>query len=157
MLISNFNDEENLQGTGTTIVELSPEREPDAVLAAEGLRSAGMSGRCRPHDRAHDPARQLRGGRQPAVQRRFGGDVAAGCLIVLDPHGHPVETIAGKPINGPWDMTAASFFSFTDLFVSNVLNGTVEHGEKTTLRWHGRAPDAQHGHGGTAASWWPRT
>ncbi len=58
---------------------------------------------------------------------------SAGCLIVLDPHGHPVETIAGKPINGPWDMTAASFFSFTDLFVSNVLNGTVEHGEETTF------------------------
>ena len=51
---------------------------------------------------------------------------------MLDPHGHPVKTIAGEPINGPWDMTAASFFGFTDLFVTNVLNGTVEHGEEVT-------------------------
>jgi hypothetical protein len=49
----------------------------------------------------------------------------AGCLIVLDASGAPVETISGPPINGPWDMTAADAGGTAALFVTNVLNGTV--------------------------------
>ena len=36
-----------------------------------------------------------------------------------------VETISGNLINGPWDMTALDMDSTADLFVTNVLNGTV--------------------------------
>jgi hypothetical protein len=50
---------------------------------------------------------------------------AAGRLIVLNSAGQPVETISGKPINGPWDMTALGNGENTALFVTNVLNGTV--------------------------------
>jgi hypothetical protein len=49
----------------------------------------------------------------------------AGCLIVLGPQGHVRETIAGHGINGPWDATAVSSGSRSDLFVTNVLNSTV--------------------------------
>jgi hypothetical protein len=49
----------------------------------------------------------------------------AGCLIVLDSSGTPVETISGSPINGPWDMTALDAGGTATLFVTNVLNGTV--------------------------------
>jgi len=50
----------------------------------------------------------------------------AGCLIVLDSRGRVRETISGHGINGPWDMTALSFGeAFAELFVTNVLNGTV--------------------------------
>ena len=49
----------------------------------------------------------------------------AGCLIVLDSYGHVVETWSGGPINGPWDMTAVPTRFGADLFVTNVLNGTV--------------------------------
>jgi hypothetical protein len=49
----------------------------------------------------------------------------AGCLIVLDSSGTPVETISGGDINGPWDMTALDQGSTVTLFVTNVLNGTV--------------------------------
>ena len=31
-----------------------------------------------------------------------------GCLIVLNSPRQVVETIAGGPINGPWDMTAVA-------------------------------------------------
>jgi hypothetical protein len=51
--------------------------------------------------------------------------IQAGCLIVLDSSGTPVETISGAPINGPWDMTAMDAGSTATLFVTNVLNGTV--------------------------------
>jgi hypothetical protein len=49
----------------------------------------------------------------------------AGCLIVINSSGKPVETISGGPINGPWDMIALDEGSTAKLFVSNVLNGTV--------------------------------
>lgn len=49
----------------------------------------------------------------------------AGCLIVLDSNGNPVETIFGSLINGPWDMTAFEGDYGASLFVTNVLNGTV--------------------------------
>ena len=49
----------------------------------------------------------------------------AGCLIVLNNAGTVVETISGDLINGPWDMTALDMGTTADLFVTNVLNGTV--------------------------------
>jgi hypothetical protein len=52
----------------------------------------------------------------------------AGCLLVLDNHGKVRETIADKAINGPWDMTASEHGNTADLFVTNVLNGTVAAG-----------------------------
>jgi hypothetical protein len=49
----------------------------------------------------------------------------AGCLIVLDNMGNPVETFFGSLISGPWDMTAFEDGRKAKLFVTNVLNGTV--------------------------------
>jgi hypothetical protein len=54
-----------------------------------------------------------------------------GCLIVLNSHGQPVETIAGNNIQGPWDMTSVTHDSTTTLFVSNVLNGGAAEGVVT--------------------------
>jgi len=50
---------------------------------------------------------------------------------VLDSSGHPVSTIAGANIQGPWDMTAATQGSTTTLFVSMVLNGGAKKGLHT--------------------------
>ena len=50
---------------------------------------------------------------------------SAGCLIVLNREGHAVEDLAGRHINGPWDMTAVPTEHGAALFVTNVLNGTV--------------------------------
>ena len=53
------------------------------------------------------------------------GTPEAGCLVVLNSVGSPVETWSGPMIDGPWDLTAVKFSGFTELFVTNVLNGTV--------------------------------
>ena len=134
VLISNFNDSENLQGTGSTIVELSPGG--NQTLFAQ-LKASELPGPCPggvglTTALAILPDNYVVVGSLPS-ENGEAATAGAGCLIVLDPHGHPVKTIAGQPINGPWDMTSASFFGFTDLFVSNVLNGTVERGEETTF------------------------
>ncbi len=49
----------------------------------------------------------------------------AGCLIVLDALGNPVETFYGSLVNGPWDMAAVDGDDQAHLFVTNVLNGTL--------------------------------
>lgn len=49
----------------------------------------------------------------------------AGCLLVLSSTGRVRETIANRRIDGPWDMTAVVHGKRTDLFVTNVLHGTV--------------------------------
>ena len=63
-------------------------------------------------------------GSLPTIGRHV-GDRQAGCLLILNSRGQVVETIAGGPINGPWDMTAVDHGLFTTLYVTNVLNGTV--------------------------------
>ena len=50
----------------------------------------------------------------------------AGCLIVLNSYGHVVGTIAGGPINGPWDMTAVDHGFFTTLYVTKCDNTNIE-------------------------------
>jgi NHL repeat len=55
----------------------------------------------------------------------------AGCLIVLNSAGTPVETWSGDNIKGPWDLTAVRSRGGAEIFVSNVLNGTVDHSPAT--------------------------
>ena len=48
---------------------------------------------------------------------------------MLNSLGKVVETFSGHGINGPWDMAEVQSGPFAELFVSNVLNGTVRaHG-----------------------------
>jgi hypothetical protein len=50
----------------------------------------------------------------------------AGCLIILDSDGNVVETLNNQDgINGPWDLTSVDNGADSDVFVTNVLNGTV--------------------------------
>ena len=66
-----------------------------------------------------------------SLPTKKGSVSGAGCLIVLDSHGTVQETFTGHGINGPWDMTALDLGGIADLFVTNVLNGTVAAGGKT--------------------------
>src|SRR5258708_28660540 len=59
--------------------------------------------------------------------------VGAGCLIVVDAQGKPVETFSGGNINGPWDMTSSEDGDKVQLFFSNVLNGNVASAPPDTV------------------------
>jgi len=127
VLVSNFNAKTNLQGTGTTIVQVDPRTKSRHLFAQV--------------DRKHLPGPCPGGvGLTTALSVLPGGWVVvgslpttdgtsatakAGCLLVLDRWGTVRETIAGHGINGPWDMTAAGDEHHANLFVTNVLNGTV--------------------------------
>ncbi len=134
-LISNFNNKENEQGTGTTLVQISPSGHLSVFAQISGLSpSACPGGVGLTTALAILPGGYVVVGSLPTTNGKA-ATAKAGCLIVLDPWGHVVKTIPGSPngpINGPLDATAVSAGPFTALFVTNVLNGTVEHGEKVT-------------------------
>jgi hypothetical protein len=126
ILISNFNNAANQQGTGTTIVDMAPNG-TQSLFAA--LDAKSLPGPC-PGGLGLTTALVVLNEGWVIVGSLPTSDgtaatAKAGCLIVLDSMGKPVETIFGSLINGPWDMTARESGQEARLFVTNVLNGTV--------------------------------
>lgn len=129
ILVSNFNNSMNQQGTGTTIVEISPGGHQRLFAQIDAAHLPGAPASCPGGVGLTTALDILRGGwvvvgslptnaGEPATSQ-------AGCLLVLNSRGQVVETFHGHGINGPWDMTAVNFGGFAELFVTNVLNGTV--------------------------------
>lgn len=147
ILVSNFNNKGNLQGTGTTIVEVSPGGD---VSRFARVRKPALPGACPGGIGLTTALVVVHGwvivGSLPSKDGSAATS-SAGCLLVLDNQGRVRETIHGHGINGPWDMTAVSGRRTADLFVTNVLNGTVAaHGAvvhrgtvlRLVLRFRGR-------------------
>lgn len=121
--MSNFNNKDNLQGTGTTIIKLTP----NGVIAPSGTASVFFDAGA-----GHGLTTAL-----GVLQRGYVlvGDVSttdrtaktikSGGLLVLDRNGKLISTIKGATLNGPWDLTIVDGFNRAQVFVSNVLNGTV--------------------------------
>jgi hypothetical protein len=126
VLVSNFNGHRNLQGTGSTISEISPS---GGVSLFASLAPNKLPGPCPGGVGLTTALVALQNGfvivGSLPTKNGSSSTMQAGCLIVIDPSGKPVETISGAPINGPWDMTALDQGSAATLFVTNVLNGTV--------------------------------
>jgi hypothetical protein len=135
VLISNFNNRKNLQGTGTTIVQVSP-RGKVSVFAR--IVASKLPGSCPGGVGLTTALDILQGGwvvvGSLPTTNGMAATAKAGCLIVLDDNGHVRETFSGHGINGPWDMTASTSGSRANLFVSNVLNGTVKANGKVVRR-----------------------
>ena len=129
VLVSNFNSISNLQGTGSTIMQVDPatytasifaQITPSAVPGCTG--GVGLTTALAVFKQGWVVVGSL------PVSNGGSGQPQAGCLIVLDSQGTPVETITGPTvngsplINGPWDMTALDDGGNATLFVTNVLN-----------------------------------
>jgi len=152
VLISNFNNKKNLQGTGRTIVQITP---GGKLSVFAKIRPKQLPGPCPGGIGLTTALTVLPGGwvvvGSLPTANGMAATAKAGCLLVLDNTGHVRETISGNGINGPWDMTSASFGNMAALFVTNVLNGTVKASGKvvhqgTVLRLdlalHGSKPPA---------------
>src|SRR5579864_7549976 len=130
ILVSNFNNSANLQGTGTTIVQISP---TGGFSVFAQIDASALPGPCPGGVGLTTALVVLRSGwvvvgSLPTTDGTA-ATAKAGCLLVLNSHGRVIETLSGShqgvAINGPWDMTAFDGGEFAELFVSNVLNGTV--------------------------------
>jgi hypothetical protein len=135
VLISNFNNKKNLQGTGTTIVQISP---GGKLSLFAHIVAAKLPGSC-PGGVGLTTALEILPGGWVVVgslptTNGMAATAKAGCLIVLDNMGRVRETFSGHGINGPWDMAESSSGSMAKLFVANVLNGTVAANGKVVHR-----------------------
>jgi hypothetical protein len=126
VLVSNFNNSGNFQGTGTTIVQVGADHSVSlfATVDAGALGNScpggvGLTTALVVLDQGWVIVGSLPTSNMGTV---FTG---SGCLIVLDSMGNTVGTFYGSLINGPWDMTAVQGVGWAKLFVTNVLNGTV--------------------------------
>ena len=120
VLVDNFNNAANLQGTGSTIVDYHPDTKQMSVFATV------------PRDLKQCPGGV---GLSTAMTMLKSGWVivgstpsndgttttkCAGCLIVLDSRGQVASTITGENINDPWgNMAVVDNGDSATLFVSN--------------------------------------
>lgn len=129
VLVSNFNNSANLQGTGTTIIQIWPN---GTTSVFSRITAASLSPSCPGGVGLTTALVSLSSGfvivGSLPTSDGTAATAAAGCLIVLNSSGQPVETFSGNGINGPWDMTAVDHGTAAVLFVTNVLNGTVAAG-----------------------------
>jgi hypothetical protein len=125
ILVSNFNNSTNLQGTGTTIVKIAPNSGTQTLFSTQGA-SLGLntglavlkSGFVLVANVPNNPQTTVGTPTSPNPQ---------GSLLVLDKSGNLLQTFSDpRLLNGPWDMTVAvDRGSSAIIFVSNVLSGTV--------------------------------
>ena len=126
VLVSNFNNSSNLQGTGTTIDQITPNGN---VTVFATINAASLPGPCPGGVGLTTALVALRSGfvivGSLPTSDGTSATAQAGCLIILNSGGDVIATLAGNGINGPWDMTALDLNYAAVLFVTNVLNGTV--------------------------------
>ena len=122
VLVSNFNDNANIQGTGTTIIAFSP----DGPVAPPGTASTFFSS---PLPGLTTALGVLRGGfvvvgNAPTTGGAF--PVLEGALQVIDRNGNLVQTLTNATfLDGPWDLAIDDHGGSARIFVSDVANGTV--------------------------------
>ncbi len=118
ILVSNFNNSQNLQGTGTTIMRIGPHGKTSVFF--QGQAGLGLSTALGVLKRGFVIV-----GNVPSTDGTS-ATVQQGSLLVLDPSGNLVTTWASPDLlDGPWDLTVNDRGAFPQVFVSNVLSGTV--------------------------------
>ncbi|MDP9014990.1 MAG: hypothetical protein M3O41_20470 [Pseudomonadota bacterium] len=122
VLVSNFNASSNVQGTGTTIVSLTP----TGAIAPPGTAATFFTSKLTGLSTALGV---LQGGyvlvgNVPTTNN--GTTVGRGALQVIDRQGKSVQTWTDPVLlDGPWDLAVDDHGASAHVFVSNVLSGTV--------------------------------
>ncbi len=123
ILVSNFNNGNGLQGTGTTIVRVP--RKGAVSVFFQGTAPLGLT----------TALGTLRSGlvvvgNGPTSDGTF-STATPGSLLVINNQGVLIQTITDPTIQYPWDMALIDRGDSAIAFVTNALNGTV-----TRLKFH---------------------
>jgi hypothetical protein len=123
ILVSNFNDAStpngggNLQGTGTTIVQIAPNGQQTLFFQGKNLGLTTALGVLKEGF--------VLVGNVPTTDGTF-NTIRQGSLLVLNKNGQEIANLTDKvKLDGPWDLTLVDEGAIAYAFVSNVLNGTV--------------------------------
>ena len=134
VLVSNFNDSANAQGTGTTIVRITP----GGVLSVffQGPKGIGLTTALGVLTRGFVVVGNL-----PTDSM---GNVLQGSLYILNSSGNVVMNLTNSTLlDGPWDLTINEQGERAQVFVSNVLSGTVTRLDLTFDEGNGGVPSVQ--------------
>jgi uncharacterized protein (TIGR03118 family) len=116
ILVSNFNNSMNTEGTGTTIVDISPDGQQSVFF--QGQAGLGLT----------TALAVLKSGFVIVgnVPTNPDGTAQQGSLLILNSSGGVVSTLTSSTfLNGPWDMTVNDQGNAAQVFVASVNNGTV--------------------------------
>jgi hypothetical protein len=118
-LVSNFNNSNNLQGTGTTIVRVN--NDGTTTLFFQGQQGLGLTTALGVLKKGFVLVGSL-----PTTDGTSATVQAPGTLLILNRFGKQVGQITNASfLDGPWDLTINDQGNKAQVFVSNVLNGTV--------------------------------
>lgn len=119
ILVSNFNASSNLQGTGTTIVDV---RGKTATTFFQGKPTLGLTTALA----VLKSGFVIVGNFPSPTGNCSDASTGTGSLLVIDRYGKLLGSFGGAPvIDGPWDMTVHESAGDVVIFLSNALSGTV--------------------------------
>ncbi len=124
IVVANFNDAANAQGTGSTIVAIHPDG--TQTLFFQGAPGLGLSTALGVLRAGFVIVGNVPSTDGSGVCTQSGASeqgVGSGSLIILDRAGRLVQTIT--TVDGPWDLTIDDRGDTAALYVSNVLDGSV--------------------------------
>ena len=117
ILVSNFNNSANLQGTGTTIVRVPKSGTPTVFF--QGKAPLGLSTALGTLQKGFVVV-----GNAPTADGTS-ATAGPGSLLVINNKGKLIQTITHAAIQGPWDMALVDDGDDAIAFISNALTGTV--------------------------------
>jgi hypothetical protein len=136
-LVANFNNSTNTQGTGTTIVTVTPGQSPSTAPVFFNSQAVGLT----------ESLEVLKSGfvivgNVPTTDGTF-GTIGAGSLQIINRFGNVVQTLTDANTNsnlfdGPWASAVNDKGNTAQLFVSNVEGGTVTRVNLKTVKHHGQ-------------------
>ena len=116
VLVSNFNASSNLQGTGTTIVDVPPNAPVSLFFQGKGL--LGLTTALTVLQKGF-----VLVGNFPA-RKGVCENASPGSILVIDKNGTMISMIT-EAVQGPWDSALFDEGNRAKLFVSNALSGAV--------------------------------
>jgi hypothetical protein len=117
ILVSNYNNSANQQGTGTTIVRIS--KSGPATTFFQGKAPLGLSTALETLQFGFIVV-----GNAP-TEKGTAATAGPGSLLVINNQGKLIQTFTSAAIQGPWDMALVDGGDSAIAFVSNALTGTV--------------------------------
>ena len=117
ILVSNFNNSSNLQGTGTTIVDVPPAAPVFQFFG--GTAPLGLTTALNVLKKGF-----VLVGNFPSTDGSL-GTAMAGSILVIDKNANVISTYTDSSVQGPWDSTLFDEGGRALYFVANALNGTI--------------------------------
>ena len=119
VLVSNFNASSNLQGSGTTIVDVPPNAPLTLFFQGAPSPPLGLTTALSILQKGF-----VLVGNFPSPDGSC-GSASTGSILVIDKNGKLISTITDTTIQGPWDSALFDEGGTAKLFVANALSGAV--------------------------------